>query len=75
MELAHGGEFATATLISGQRSLVTYASFCLLLHFLAGPLPAAAAVLTAFALVVCIAAVLAWRVWRTIQRTRTKVVV
>lgn len=68
----YGGEFAAATLTSGQRSLVTYASFCLLLHLLAGPLPAVSAVLTAFALAVCLAALLAWLVWRAMQRTRAK---
>ena len=67
----YGGEFAAATLISGQRSLVTYASFCLLTHVLAGPLPALPAVLSAFTLSICIAALLAWWVWRTMQGVRT----
>ena len=35
----HGGDFAAALLTSAQRSVVTYASFCLALHLLATSMP------------------------------------
>ncbi|EDP64510.1 hypothetical protein BAL199_27171 [alpha proteobacterium BAL199] len=44
----YGREFTAATLNAAQPSLVVYASFCLALHFLAGPLPALTAVIVAF---------------------------
>lgn len=55
----YGREFTAATLNAAQPSLVVYASFCLGLHFLAGPLPALTAVVVAFAGAAGFAAVLA----------------
>ncbi|MCR9073798.1 MAG: hypothetical protein NXI18_19090 [Alphaproteobacteria bacterium] len=46
----YGRDFTAATLNAAQPSLVVYASFCLALHWLAGPLGAVTAVVTAFAL-------------------------
>lgn len=45
----YGREFTAATLNAAQPSMVVYASFCLALHLLAGPLPAVTAVVVAFA--------------------------
>lgn len=45
----YGRDFTAATLNAAQPSMVVYASFCLALHFLAGPLPALTAVIVAFA--------------------------
>lgn len=55
----YGREFTAATLNAAQPSMVVYASFCLGLHLLAGPLPAVAAVAVAFAGAGTFAAVLA----------------
>lgn len=46
----YGRDFTAATMNAAQPSLVVYASFCLALHLLAGPMNGVAAVLTAFAL-------------------------
>ncbi len=46
----YGRDFTAATMNAAQPSLVVYASFCLALHLLAGPMGGVAAVLTAFAL-------------------------
>ena len=45
----YGRDFTAATLNAAQPSMVVYASFCLALHLLAGPLPALTAVIVAFA--------------------------
>mgnify|MGYP003700628067 FL=1 len=45
----YGREFTAATLNAAQPSMVVYASFCLALHLIAGPLPALTAVVVAFA--------------------------
>ncbi|MEQ9333370.1 hypothetical protein [Thalassobaculum sp.] len=45
----YGRDFTAATLNAAQPSMVVYASFCLALHLLAGPLPAVTAVVVAFA--------------------------
>ncbi len=55
----YGRDFTAATLNAAQPSLVAYASFCLALHLLAGPLGSVAAVVTAFVLSGVVAAVYA----------------
>lgn len=46
----YGRDFTAATLNAAQPSLVVYASFCIALHWLAGPLGSVTAVVTAFSL-------------------------
>ncbi|MEQ8587160.1 MAG: hypothetical protein RLO01_11535 [Thalassobaculaceae bacterium] len=46
----YGRDFTASTLNAAQPSLVVYASFCIALHWLAGPLGSVAAVVTAFVL-------------------------
>jgi len=53
----YGRDFTAATLNAAQPSLVVYASFCVALHWLAGPLASVAAVVTAFALSGVVAAI------------------
>lgn len=60
----YGRDFTAATLNAAQPSLIAYASFCLALHWLAGPLPAVGAVVTAFAISGVVAAVYANLVMR-----------
>ncbi|MDF1790581.1 MAG: hypothetical protein P1U88_01655 [Thalassobaculaceae bacterium] len=55
----YGRDFTAATLNAAQPSLAVYASFCVALHWLAGPLGGVAAVVTAFALSGVMAAVYA----------------
>jgi hypothetical protein len=55
----YGRDFTAATLNAAQPSLLVYASFCVALHGLAGPLPSVTAVLTAFGLCAVVAALYA----------------
>lgn len=55
----YGRDFTAATLNAAQPSLVVYASFCLALHWLAGPMGGVAAVVTAFILSGVVAALYA----------------
>jgi uncharacterized membrane protein (GlpM family) len=70
MHQRYGGAFTAAVLTSGQRSLMTYAGFCLALYLLSGTLAPVAAVLTAFALACLIASLLACWIWYTQLRQR-----
>lgn len=64
----YGRDFTAATMNAAQPSLVVYASFCLALHLLAGPLNGVAAVLIAFALSGVVAGIYALVLMRLSRR-------
>jgi uncharacterized membrane protein (GlpM family) len=71
MHQRYGGAFTAAVLTSGQRSLMTYAGFCLALYLLSGRLAPVSAVVIAFALACLTAMLLALWIWHTRLRGLT----
>ncbi|MBT5263236.1 MAG: hypothetical protein HOL85_00275 [Rhodospirillaceae bacterium] len=55
----YGQAFTAATMQASQRTIISYASFCLSLHLLAGPLPGTIAVLASFGIAIGCAFLLA----------------